>query len=351
MESPNRPSNTGGNGESPAGSGHGSSGSPPPEELPPAATSRLERTRLRTAALQARAKRLAERAEGERARHGSLDATFEVVDRDVEVGGGIIAGALAYRLFIWSLPFALVLVAGLGLASDAASTSPQTAARRLGLAGLVSNSVASSAHGSTRWYALLVGIPTLLLATRSVLRVLIGAHRLVWTDLRAAAPRPTARATVRLLALILCLLAVSALAGAAREWSFGAGLIVSLVLIVPYAGFWLLISIRLPHRSATWTALIPGALAFGVGIEVIHVFTAYILAPWSLAKQGTYGVLGIAAALLVGLFLISRLMVGSAVLNATLWERQARAAEGRRPAGEPPEATGEAAREPGSVAP
>ena len=38
-----------------------------------------------------------------------------MADRDADVGGGIIAGALAYRLFIWLLPFALVLVAGLGL--------------------------------------------------------------------------------------------------------------------------------------------------------------------------------------------------------------------------------------------
>jgi uncharacterized BrkB/YihY/UPF0761 family membrane protein len=293
------------------------------------AAARLERTRLRTAALQARAKRIAERAEAERARHGALDAAFEVVNRDVEVGGGIIAGALAYRFFIWLLPFALVLVAGLGLAAGAASVSPQSAAKSLGLAGLVSNSVASAAKGSARWYALIVGIPILFLTTRSVLRVLIGAHRLVWTDLRAAAPRPTPRATARLLALVLCFFAFSAIAGAAREWSFAAGVLVSLVLIVPYTALWLLVSIRLPHRDSGWLSLIPGALAFGVGIGLIQIVAAYVLAPLSLSKQGTYGALGIAAALLVGLFLISRLMVGAAVLNATLWERQTRAAGAR----------------------
>jgi hypothetical protein len=36
--------------------------------------------------------------------------------------------------------------------------------------------------------------------------------------------------------------------------------------------------------------------------------------------------LGVAAALLVGLYLISRLIVGGAVVNATLWERRARLA-------------------------
>jgi uncharacterized BrkB/YihY/UPF0761 family membrane protein len=293
-------------------------------EAPP---SRRERARLRADAFHARAKKVAERAEAERADHDSLDALFELVDRDVEVGGGIIAGALAYRFFIWLLPFALVLVAGLGLGASASSESPQAAAKSLGLAGLVSSSVASAAKGSAPWYALLVGIPILFLATRSLLRVLIGAHRLIWTDIRAAAPRPTARATARLLGLFLCFFVVSGLAQTVRHGSLGLGVLVSLLLIVPYSGFWLLVSMRLPHRDAPWVALVPGTVLFAVGIEVIQVVAAYVIAPWSLSKQGTYGALGLAAALLVGLFLVSRMMVGAAVLNATLWERQSRSSD------------------------
>ena len=78
-----------------------------------------------------------------------------MVDRDAEVGGGIIAGALAYRLFIWLLPFALVLVAGLGFAADAADSSPESAADELGLGGLVSSSIEGAAQSPSRWYALL----------------------------------------------------------------------------------------------------------------------------------------------------------------------------------------------------
>ena len=111
---------------------------------------RRERTRARQEALRARAERLSARAQTERSRHASVDAVFDVVDRDAEVGGGIIAGALAYRFFFWSLPFALVLVAGLGVAADANSTSPEKAAHALGLAGLISSSVASAASSSTR---------------------------------------------------------------------------------------------------------------------------------------------------------------------------------------------------------
>jgi uncharacterized BrkB/YihY/UPF0761 family membrane protein len=55
---------------------------------------------------------------------------------------------------------------------------------------------------------------------------------------------------------------------------------------------------------------------------VLQVVTAYFLAPYAITKQGTYGALGAAAALLFALFLISRLIVGAAVVNATLWERR-----------------------------
>jgi uncharacterized BrkB/YihY/UPF0761 family membrane protein len=300
---------------------------PPPETDPLApgpAPSAFERAKLRKAALQARAQEVAERAEAARADHKTLDAAFEAVARDVEVGGGIIAGALAYRFFIWLLPFALVLVAALGITADAAGDSPVEAAKTLGLAGIVSQSIASAASGANRWYALIVGVPVLLYVTRSVLRALIGAHRLVWTDLRAAAPRPTPKATMRLLGLLLAFFVVTGLAGAARAWSTVPGILITLLMVIPYTGFWLLVTSRLPRRDADWKGLLPGALAFGIGIELIQIFTAYVIAPMSLTKQGTYGALGIAAALLFGLYLIARLIVGAAVINATLWDRQVR---------------------------
>jgi membrane protein len=65
--------------------------------------------------------------------------------------------------------------------------------------------------------------------------------------------------------------------------------------------------------------LVPGAILFGAGIEALHVVIAYFIAPQAGSKQGTYGSLGIAAALLLGLFLISRLITATAILNAVLW--------------------------------
>jgi uncharacterized BrkB/YihY/UPF0761 family membrane protein len=273
--------------------------------------------------LRTRGERLAERAQSERQLHKSVDATFQMVDRDADLGGGIIAGALAYRLFIWMLPLALVLVGGLGIAADAAEETPEEAADSLGMGGLISHSIASAATGNGRWYALLIGIPILVYTTGSVLRVLIVSHRLLWTDSRARAQRATPVATLRLLVLLLAFPLAAVLASAIRERSPGVGVLATALSIVPFAALWVLISSFLPHRDASWQALIPGALLFGLGLEALNVFTAYVLTPWALNKQGTYGALGLAAALLLSLFLISRLVVAAAVLNATLWERRA----------------------------
>ena len=276
------------------------------------------------AAARSRAEQLAARAQVERRRHASVDATFDMVDRDADVAGGIIAGALAYRLFIWLLPFALVVVAGLGIAADSASQSPEDTAEAIGLEGLITKSIAGAADSPNRWYALAIGIPVLLYTTSSLLRVLIGAHRLVWTDDRSAVPRPTPGATLVLLVVLLSFLTVSAFASSIRSWSEPLGVLSTAAVALPYAGLWLLVSDRLPHRGVAWTALLPGALLFGVGLELLHAVTAYVIEPWAVAKEGTYGALGAAAALLFGLFLLSRLIVAAAIVNATLWERSVR---------------------------
>jgi uncharacterized BrkB/YihY/UPF0761 family membrane protein len=280
------------------------------------------RLRVLRVAAQARAEAVATRAEAERGRHGSVDAVYEMVERDGEVGGGIIAGALAYRMFIWLLPLALVAVVGLGVAADAASESPDAAAGSIGLTGLVSSSVASAASSQARWYALGVGIPILLLTTRSLLRALIGAHRLVWGEVRAAAPKPTLSATVKLLAALVGLMVLAGLMSAVRHRSPGLGILAALVFALPFAGVWLLVSLEFPHRQADWRALVPGAILFGLGTEVLHAVAVYILAPYSITKQGTYGALGTAAVLLLGLYFFSRLVIAAAVLNATLWSRR-----------------------------
>ena len=285
---------------------------------------RRERLRQRQEAAQARMERLSARAQEERSRHGWVDATFEIADRDAEVAGGIIAGALAYRLVIWLLPVGLVFVGGLGVVAAVESDSPHAVAGDLGLAGIVSHSLQNASNSHSAWYALIVGIPILLYATRSVLRVLIGTHRLVWGEMRGARPKPTFLDTAKLLGILTAMLVLAAGAAWARTHSFALGLVVTIVVIAGFSALWLLASTRLPHGEAGWVDLVPGSLAVGIGIGILQVVAAYLLGPYALEKQGTYGALGLAAALLLGLWALGRVVVAGAEINATLWDRKTR---------------------------
>jgi uncharacterized BrkB/YihY/UPF0761 family membrane protein len=286
--------------------------------------SRSERVRQRQEALQAKMDRLSERAQEERSRHGWIDATFEFVDRDSEVGGGIIAGALAYRLFIWLLPVGLVFVGGLGVIADALSKTPKAVGTNLGLGGIVSSSLQSASNSHSPWYALIVGVPILLYATRSVLRVLIGTHRLAWGDVQDSRPKPTYLDAAKLLGILIALFVLAGFASWARERSHAAGLVATIGVIIGFSGLWLWTSTKLPHRDAGLMDLVPGAIAVGVGLGILQLVSAYLLGPYALQKQGTYGALGLAAALLLGLWALGRLLIGGAEINATLWERRGR---------------------------
>ncbi len=271
--------------------------------------------------IQTAAKRYAQRAEAMRKEHGSVDAAYVVADRDSEIGGGLMAGALAYRLFIWLLPFALVVVGGIGVASQVASDSTTAAARSLGLTGIVSHSVAEAAHGSSRWYAIVIGIPILLWATRSLLKALVVLHRLVWGDPRRAVPKPTLWDTARLLVFLTAYFAIRELARWVGVWTGSVVLRMLTGLILVFL-WWLLLSMRLPHRDARWRDLVPGALIMAVGLELIADVGTYFIAPRVASSQSTYGALGVAATLLFGLYILSRLVVAAAVVNATVRERR-----------------------------
>jgi AbrB family looped-hinge helix DNA binding protein len=80
--------------------------------------------------------------------------------------------------------------------------------------------------------------------------------------------------------------------------------------------------------GAPWTALLPGAALFAVGLEGIHIAVVFYFAAKVTHASQAYGTIGIALVVLAWLFLIGRLSVATAELNASLWEqRQTRRAE------------------------
>jgi uncharacterized BrkB/YihY/UPF0761 family membrane protein len=101
-----------------------------------------------------------------------------------------------------------------------------------------------------------------------------------------------------------------------------AGLVLAIAAVVLYAGGWLGLSLLLPHGDADWTALLPGAALVGVGILALHMVTVYYVAGRVGSASQLYGPIGAAVAILGWTYLVGRLTVASAVLNASLHSNQ-----------------------------
>jgi uncharacterized BrkB/YihY/UPF0761 family membrane protein len=260
------------------------------------------------------------RVEAARSTHSSVDFGFGLVERDSAIGGGLLAGALAYRLFVLLLPTALLLVAGLGIVAGTVDQSPAKIARDAGLHGLIASEVATAASGRHRALVFLLALPVVVYATFTLYSAVAKVHALAWYGSARRvriAPRGVA---VFAAALFLDVAAAWVVGWIRRSDQFG-GIAMLLVYLVLVGGSWLAVSIQLPHRPVRWHALLPGAGVVGVGMLLVNVFNVYVTTRLVENRAHTYGALGIAAALLFSLVLVGRLIVVSAELNAALDER------------------------------
>jgi len=257
-----------------------------------------------------------------RSRHSSIDLGLTIVERDASIGGGLLAGALAYRLFVLLLPVALLFVSGIGLYADAADKSADRVAKDAGLQGLIASQVASTASGGARWIVFMVMLPAVLYALAKLYRAIAVTHAIAWHG-SGRGVRVTGRGLTAVGAALLANVAAAEAVGWIRRQNGLGGLSALLVYLVVVGGAWLIVSIELPRRETTWSDLLPGALLLGGGLLFVNVFNVYVTTRLVEGRADTYGALGIAAALLFSLVLVGRLIVLSAELNAALDERRA----------------------------
>ena len=287
------------------------------------------RTLLRRLTLWAEhARALRGRVEEARGRSATLDATFETIERDSHTGGGMLAGALSYRLFVFALPLAFFVVSGLGLLASALGTDADVIAGSIGLAGLVTQEVANTAEGGSSWWVALTSLFALLYATRVLLRAVAIVHSLAW-ERSAASVKVSSRSFGVFGAVLIAQLALVTGVGAVNHQTAIGGIVALVAFLVSLAGLWLIVSLELPHSNARWTHLIPGSLFYAIGFTGVLIFNILILGYLLESKTTTYGALGTAATLLLAFFFVGRVIVGAAVLNATLYERHLRSHEPR----------------------
>jgi hypothetical protein len=135
---------------------------------------RYERARARVTAAVAGAKSAGER-------HVSLAVPLRAAERNRRVAASVLAGGLAYRLFLWLLPFGLIIGGALGFLN---ADSTEKAVSTGGLPAAVSNAIGDVARSerSNSWWLLAVGVPLLLWAGYAGAKAVQLVHSLVWEE-------------------------------------------------------------------------------------------------------------------------------------------------------------------------
>ena len=264
------------------------------------------------------------RLEALRPRSRTIDSAFIALTRDTEAGGGVLAAAVAFRVFLFVIPYIFGVIALFDVAGSVSGKDPRSVARSWGIGGLMAQAVhASTSHlsGSGRLFALVGVLVVVLLAGRALLKTLRIVHGLVWRVPVRKPARPTRAALV-----IVALTTVSLLLSATIERLRTVSTLGELGAIILYtaipSAIWLLVELAMPHAAnAGWKDLIPGAVLFGVAVLGLHLFTVYWVADLIKRKSATYGAVGSALALLLWAYVFGRIMTASAVLNASLWAR------------------------------
>ena len=273
---------------------------------------------------RAKGEELLARAEARRPTSAVVDVTFRSIEHDANVGGGIIAGALAFRVFLFLVPLVFFFVYAFGLAADAAGRSPRELAETAGIAGLVAASINATGDQSlwSRITIMVVAGAAMVIASRTLMKSLHAVHLLVWGLPRVRYRNSVVGVGTLIFSVALGLALVQATARMRN--AFLPGFVLGDVAFMAFPfGVWLLGSLRLFPRPAetTWRDLVPGAIVVAVGVELLQFFTLIWISRSFERRSETYGAIGGSLALLLWAYVVGRILCGAVVLNAVMWRR------------------------------
>jgi len=244
----------------------------------------------------------------------------EAYQRDRDIGGAVLAGAIAFRVFVWLLAASLVAVAGLGFVAAAGQSSSEVSTN-LGVTAFAASSVSQAASDvqRSRWILLGLGLWALYSASKHALRSMWVTSALVWRV--PMTKPPTVAGVAGYNAVFLTLVATTAAASRLRDLLPGPGLGITLAVVLVFGLLMWAGLLGLPRPNLPYTAVLPGATVLALGLQAMHLISLFYLPHAVENSSETYGSLGIAVSMLLWLYLYGRLVVFAGVLNATLWER------------------------------
>jgi uncharacterized BrkB/YihY/UPF0761 family membrane protein len=230
------------------------------------------------------------------------------------------SSALAFRLFLFFLPLLLLTIGVAGFASDIVDA--RSANQVAGISGGVAKQVTVAFHqsGLTRWVAVLLGLWGVLVAGRSLSRVLHAASAAAWG--LPAGDRARLRAVGAVAGLVCSIGVIAILIGRIRE-AFGLGLasasFVPALLI--YAIAWLGVLMLLPRATEDPGVLLPGCVLVALTLTVMHAVSELYLPDRLDHASRLYGAFGATVVTLGWFFILGRAVIIAMELNAAIYDR------------------------------
>ena len=134
---------------------------------------------------QSRTAELAQRLEVLRARSEKLPGApvaLEALQNERDLGGGLIAGGVAFRIFLWLVPFGLVVAAVFSFWTELDPDGLESAARNLGIGAAAAQAASEALElgDRNRLFVLLFGLVFLAWFTIGAVRALVLAYALAW---------------------------------------------------------------------------------------------------------------------------------------------------------------------------
>ena len=259
-------------------------------------------------------------AASSRERNPVVDAGLRIYERDRVSAGSVLGSAIAFRLFLFFVPFLLFCIGLVGLVSghlDADSIS-----RAGSIRGQLAEQVRSAQDKSTaaKLLTLVTGLFLMASTGRSLAKALVASSGLAWSASGDVTAKNRALAAIVgvVSSLILVSFAINRVrdeAGtAAAGISFGAGFVAYLVLIV-------LLMSTLPRGTNDPGAILPGAALVAVVIVGMQAISQLYIPGKVASASDLYGGIGIAVVALGWLFIFGRSLSFAFSVNAALFER------------------------------
>ncbi|MGZ4202955.1 MAG: YhjD/YihY/BrkB family envelope integrity protein [Thermoleophilaceae bacterium] len=241
-------------------------------------------------------------------------------EREQRSGAGLLAGGLAYRFFFWLVSFGLIVAAVARVWVRSSEGSLTDAAKSFGLSGVAARSAAHAVESGSnaRWYLLATGFVLVLYFGLGAVRALRVTAFVAW-QIKPTRVRKPVRASATFTGIFVVGLGLTTFTSWVRHHDGAVGLVVTAGTLVGYAALALVVFDLLPKADgASWRSLVPGAVLAAIGFTAIHLFTVYYLSDKLERSPKLYGTLGAATVVLLGLYLIARVIVSAMFLNATV---------------------------------